>query len=78
MDTLPDRQVARIALMLIKHGDRGSHNCDQSKEWVYHGWWMYATPRRIEIVHVNRWNDDTFSAGTILPRSQLGLAIRKS
>ena len=74
MDTLPDRQVARIALMLLKHGQRndivGIAHC---KRWKFAGWTLWATNKYILLYTID-WSIKE----NINPRSQLGLAIRKS
>jgi hypothetical protein len=70
----PERQVARIALMCIKHGDKNFWPVErQVKSWTFDHWNLYATPNDIQIS--SRFLDETLH---IQPRSQLGLAIRKS
>jgi hypothetical protein len=77
MSTLPDRQVARIALMLLKHGERTLETWRNAKEWTFLDWVMYADPENI-VIYKSTPKDPWSATESIPPRSQLGLAIRKS
>jgi len=77
MDTLPDRQVARLALMLLKHGERTVETWRHGKEWTFLDWTMYADSVDI-IIYKSTPKDPWSCSEWISPRSQLGLAIRKS